>query len=138
MPAHDWGLFGTGIAGGEERAIYLLFLSSNSKHHFSYIVLDFYLPSRLPLVYGGSMLGIRQTQTVELRIKITTKGGEGTEIKSIIKKSRLNKLGGNGLTAHNLYELQKSGKTISTDSHGTTFEFTVSEPKADSADFSND
>lgn len=79
------------------------------------------------------MLGMRRTQTVELRIKITTKGGEGTEIKSIIKKSRLSKLGGNGLTAHNLYELQKLGKTTSVDSSGTTFEFSIAEPSSEQA-----
>ncbi len=67
------------------------------------------------------MDSIRQPKLTDVICTVTTAEGKTEAVRVTIARNKVNQLNGNGLTAHNCYELSKTGKTQSADIYGNTF-----------------
>lgn len=67
----------------------------------------------------------RIPKLVDVFCTVTTASGETSSVKATVAKNNINKLNGNCLTAQNLYELVKKGKTETKDLYGNTFVYEV-------------
>lgn len=62
------------------------------------------------------------TLTVELRLTVTTPDGKSESTTATLKRNKLNKISGPGLTSKRVYDLQKTG-TVSFQRDGNTFTY---------------
>lgn len=75
--------------------------------------------------YGEIMRSLKKSvKLAKIKCTVTTADGAKTDtVEATIQFNKLNQLNGNGITAKNLYELRRTGKTVSQDVHGNVYTY---------------
>lgn len=79
---------------------------------------------------------LRPKKLVNIKVTVTTKSGESKETQYTVLKNKLSKMSGSGLNSHNIYQLVKTGKTVSQDQWGTVYTWEVLVPQESSSSVS--